>query len=613
MLSFILSSDRDYSRQKYLEWAEQRYKQLYPSAEVIIGVDDSYKEQFCKARAINNAVKQSTGSILIIVDCDMFISKEQIDAAIAQLDTYALVTTHDKYYRLPPTTSVKLMDNPELNLTQEPLGLLEDMHRYKYVNGGIQILKRESFLKVNGYDERFVGWGGEDTAFNCAVITMCGPFLKMEGTAYHLHHNRAAGVIDYKNREQPNHNRQLRDRYLNAMSDYNIMRQLVFEWSTTDKKVDFYASEPHYLDHIVDIWNKLPNEYKGILYVGVNDEDKLEHEINMVQYALDKHSLNAIHIDNIEHNNRLLLVPGVGKRMTQLGRSLILIIHGAGQSYVSHSGKRWGPGGTGREQVYLFLNPNEYCHTLNTTHYPKAKSKIIGCPKMDKWHQQVLMNDIKERGETPVVAISFHFESNVCQESRSAFPFFEHALLMLAHKNATREWKVIGHGHPRMMSTLEPYYKKLDIEVVTDFDEVMERADLYIMDHMSTLYEFASTKRPVVVLNAPWYRRHIEHGHRFWKYADVGINCNHPDQLEQCIIEALQDPLEQRMRRERAVSAIYQYRDGMCSDRAVEAIIEVAEHYTPQSAPVVNINNSLHKTHHSVRPERQQQLQRWFR
>jgi glycosyltransferase involved in cell wall biosynthesis len=105
----------------------------------------------------------------------------------------------------------------------------------------------------------------------------------------------------------------------------------------------------------------------------------------------------------------------------------------------------------------------------------------------------------------------------------------------------------------------------------------MERADLYIMDHMSTLYEFASTGRPVVVLNTPWYRRDVEHGLRFWEYADVGVNCEHPNDLEKCINLALQDPLEQKMKRERACNAVYAYRDGMCTERAAKAIIEFLE------------------------------------
>ena len=54
------------------------------------------------------------------------------------------------------------------------------------------------------------------------------------------------------------------------------------------------------------------------------------------------------------------------------------------------------------------------------------------------------------------------------------------------------------------------FYEAHGIEYVPDFDDVLRRADVYACDNSSTLYEFASTGRPVVVLNAPWYRwKHI--------------------------------------------------------------------------------------------------------
>jgi hypothetical protein len=128
---------------------------------------------------------------------------------------------------------------------------------------------------------------------------------------------------------------------------------------------------------------------------------------------------------------------------------------------------------------------------------------------------------------------------------------------------------------------------------VRDFEEVLDRADLYCCDHMSTLYEFAFTGRPVVVLNAPWYRRDVEHGLRFWEYADVGVNCDEPGDLLESIALALEDRPEQRKARERAVKAVFPYR-GIAARVAAQEIISlggVSVSLTPGGCMRVRVTN----------------------
>jgi hypothetical protein len=117
----------------------------------------------------------------------------------------------------------------------------------------------------------------------------------------------------------------------------------------------------------------------------------------------------------------------------------------------------------------------------------------------------------------------------------------------------------------------------------------MDRADLYIMDHMSTLYEFASAGRlgqgrPVVVLNAPMYRRNVEHGLRFWSAADVGIQVDQPQDLVKSVYEALADSKERKRLRKEAVEQVYAYTDGKCSERAGDAIRLTVEKFRAKNA-----------------------------
>jgi CDP-glycerol glycerophosphotransferase (TagB/SpsB family) len=131
-------------------------------------------------------------------------------------------------------------------------------------------------------------------------------------------------------------------------------------------------------------------------------------------------------------------------------------------------------------------------------------------------------------------------------------------------------YEVIGHGHPRIWPVLEPQYRRFGIEPVAEFDDVMARAAVYVCDNSSTIYEFASTDRPVVVLNAPWYRREVEHGLRFWSLIP-GEQVAGPEELPRAIDRALaEDPYAERRRE--VVAEVYAYTDGKAAARAADAI-----------------------------------------
>ncbi|MFK4998906.1 galactosyltransferase-related protein [Bacillus sp. N9] len=56
--------------------------------------------------------------------------------------------------------------------------------------GGINVVPRKHFETVGGFDERFVGWGGEDDAFAASLNTLCGYVKRLDATIYHLWHKR---------------------------------------------------------------------------------------------------------------------------------------------------------------------------------------------------------------------------------------------------------------------------------------------------------------------------------------------------------------------------------------------------------------------------------------
>lgn len=237
---------------------------------------------------------------------------------------------------------------------------------------------------------------------------------------------------------------------------------------------------------------------------------------------------------------------------------IVRMEHGIGQSYtLPYPGY---PGGKGNDEVGLFLTPNEHAAQRWRQEYPRTRVEVVGCPKLD-W----LPRRYPPSGAGPVIAFAFHFDLYLCPETRSALPWFRPAIELVA-----RTWPVVGHGHPRR-SDLAKMYAKEGVTYVPRFDDVCRTADVLVGDNTSVLYEFASTGRPVVVMNAPVYRRHVRHGLRFWDAAQIGVMVEAPEGVPDAISRALEVWKDDVASREAALDLAYAFRSG-APERASEAI-----------------------------------------
>jgi glycosyltransferase involved in cell wall biosynthesis len=134
---------------------------------------------------------------------------------------------------------------------------------------------------------------------------------------------------------------------------------------------------------------------------------------------------------------------------------------------------------------------------------------------------------------------------------------------------------VVGTFHPRWGDALLEPYRNAGIKVEPRFEEVMKRASVFITDNSSAGWEAMALGIPVVWLNAPWYRRDVEHGLRFWEFANAGIEVDEPAALVAGVELALEDPVPVQRRRREAVKAIYGSLDGKAAHRAARAIEEM--------------------------------------
>ena len=327
--------------------------------------------------------------------------------------------------------------------------------------------------------------------------------------------------------------------------------------------IDVIAYEPHFVDHTAPVWLALPARLRGRF---LTDPDLVPRArrlgVTDVLSIAAPRPRPAMPAPRFDGPPALVSSYGDLKKARRMGYGpFVFLEHGIGQSYAgdraaaSHASYS---GGDDRDDVGLYLVPGPDPAARWRARYPEARVETIGCPKLDTL-------PAREPGPGPVVAISFHFPCSVTPETRPTIGHFAPAFAALRER-----FTLIGHAHPRLYSA-ERDYRRARVEYVPDFADVCRRADVYVCDNSSTLYEFAATGRPVVVLNGPGYRRHVTHGLRFWQAADVGIQVDDPRDLPDAIAEALEDAPERKAARERALDMVYAHRSG-AAKRAAAAI-----------------------------------------
>lgn len=242
-------------------------------------------------------------------------------------------------------------------------------------------------------------------------------------------------------------------------------------------------------------------------------------------------------------------------------RPAVFVEHGAGQTY-SDANPGYA-GGEHRENVELFICPSERVAARNRARYPDARYAVVGCPKLDKWAGHEVTGH--------AVAFAFHWACSISPETGTAWKYYETAIA-----DVVAEFdEVLGHGHPRIFPALSAPYTAAGAEPVAHLEEVFARASVLVVDNSSVGWEAMALGIPVVWLNAPQYRKNVEHGLRFWEWADSGVQVDEPEDLVAGIERALADPPEIRERRAEAVAHVYGDIDGKASHRAAEAIEEL--------------------------------------
>lgn len=208
-------------RDRIFDWIQSRYRQLLPEVEICIGEDDS--DVFNRSKARNDAFAKSTKDYLLVADADTAVEPYAVGAALFLImqQHRSWYIPYEWYYNINAEVSEQILRGSP----SQSILIHEGQWDHKLDStAGMLLMPRDAWETVDGYDERFVGWGYEDNAFQLALDTLWAPHRRVGfGQGLHLHHPVGERF------DQPfiKQNEILFRRYKKACGNVDLMKQVL--------------------------------------------------------------------------------------------------------------------------------------------------------------------------------------------------------------------------------------------------------------------------------------------------------------------------------------------------------------------------------------------------
>lgn len=211
-------------RLKSFDWILNRYKLLYPEAELILADDGS--EEFNRATFINAGATEASREFLLIADADTISFPEFVSGGLAKMKAGApwVIPYGDQDYYNSDQASAEWILGRDTTENISPSQITWE-HKLKSWSGQV-LIRTEDFESVGGFDPRFKGWGYEDNAFVATCDTLLGKHLRVDyGWTIHIWHPAPTATTW----EQPNidMNRALFAKYDLANGNFDEMQRLI--------------------------------------------------------------------------------------------------------------------------------------------------------------------------------------------------------------------------------------------------------------------------------------------------------------------------------------------------------------------------------------------------
>jgi hypothetical protein len=151
---------------------------------------------FNKGWGLNVGFKRSSGTVVGFGDADLVTNAGALIACYERCySEFEALKPYDQLVDLTPEESLSVLNGDwevQADRTGQPRNR-EGSGEYVCFCGGLFLMRRGVYDSLGGFDERFLGWGGEDDAMSWKLSRL----VKHSGVAtnhiaYHLWHERSA-------------------------------------------------------------------------------------------------------------------------------------------------------------------------------------------------------------------------------------------------------------------------------------------------------------------------------------------------------------------------------------------------------------------------------------
>ena len=116
---------------------------------------------YCRSWTLNAGARVASGEVLVLHDNDMLVPRAYASEILARYASgYEVINLKRFVFYLAESDSRAIASNRSIEIGEPMDAVVQNLEA-----GGSVAVSRDAYMAIGGYDESFVGWGGEDNEF----------------------------------------------------------------------------------------------------------------------------------------------------------------------------------------------------------------------------------------------------------------------------------------------------------------------------------------------------------------------------------------------------------------------------------------------------------------